>query len=73
MLYTPDERDTVIQETEFLHKPYPGAFSNTKHYIFVFHDSIFEAAADDAEARTFQGSMEDALDEMVQTMRTNSR
>jgi hypothetical protein len=41
-------------------KPYPGAFSDTKHYIFVFHDSIFEAAADDVDTRALQGSMGDA-------------
>jgi hypothetical protein len=49
--------------------PYPGAFSDLKHLIFVFHDSIFEAAANEFEVRTVEGSMGDAQDEMLQSMR----
>ena len=50
-------------------RPYPGAFSSTKHFIFVFHDSILEVAADDVEVLSFEGSMEAAQDEMLQEMR----
>jgi hypothetical protein len=47
----------------------PGAFSEMKHYIFVFHDSIFEVAAEGLELRTVEGSMQDAENEMLQSLR----
>ena len=50
-------------------RPYPGAFSELKHYIFVFHDSIFEVAAKDLELRAVEGSMQDAENEMLQSLR----
>jgi hypothetical protein len=53
-------------------KPYPGAFSDKKHFIFVFHDSIVEVAADDLRERSFDGSMIDAQGEMLQLMRDPS-
>jgi hypothetical protein len=50
-------------------RPNPGALSPKRHYIFVFHDSVFEAAADALEVKNLQGSMGDAQDQMSQTLR----
>jgi hypothetical protein len=59
-----------LRSAQYHHrKPYPGAFSDLKHFIFVFHDSIFEAAANEFKTRTVEGSMVDAQDEMLQSMR----
>lgn len=51
------------------HRPYPGAWSELKHFIFVFHDSIFEVAANGLEIRTVEGSIRDAENEMLQSLR----
>jgi len=50
-------------------KPYTGAFADLKHLIFVFHDSILEAAANGFDLRTVEGSMYDAREEMLKSMR----
>jgi hypothetical protein len=59
-----------LKAAQYYHRqPHPGAFSDLKHFIFVFHDSIFEAAANELEVRTVEGSMGDAQDEMLRSMR----
>jgi len=62
----------LIAAQYYHRKPYPGALSDLKHYIFVFHDSIFEAAAIDLEIRTVEGSMRDAENDMLESLRKRS-
>jgi len=50
-------------------RPYPGAYSNSKHYIFVFHDSIFEAVADGITVQSFFSSMDDAEGRMLELLK----
>jgi hypothetical protein len=60
--------------TEYVHpRPTPWIFDNCKHYIFTFHDSLFEAIADGFAVRHLHGSMYEAQDEMVQLMRIRRR
>jgi hypothetical protein len=55
---------------QYVHsRPFPGAFENSKHYIFTFHDSVFEAVADGVSVRSFPGSIRDAQEEMVDLIR----
>jgi hypothetical protein len=59
-----------LRAAQYCHgKSYAGAFSDLKHFIFVFHDSIFEVAANEIEVSTVEGSMGDAQDEMLQSIR----
>ena len=37
------------------HAPYPQAYDNSKHWIFVFKDSIFEIVAKSFTVREFRG------------------
>ena len=71
------ENSTLIRRliaAQYVHaRPYPGAFASTKHYIFTFHDSVFEAVADGISVRTFPGSIRDAQNEMLELIRVKSR
>jgi hypothetical protein len=59
---------------QYVHaRPFPGAFEKTKHYIFTFHDSVFEAVADGVSVRTFPGSIRDAQEEMLELIRAKCR
>jgi hypothetical protein len=56
---------------QYVHaRPYPGAFENKKHYVFTFHDSLFEAVADGISVRTFAGSIREAQVEMMDLINT---
>lgn len=55
---------------QYVHRtPFPAAYAKSKHYIFTFHDSLFEAVADELSVRTFPGSMRDAQQEMLELIR----
>lgn len=59
---------------QYVHsRPFPGAYEKSKHYIFTFHDSVFEAVADGVSVRTFPGSIRDAQEEMLALMRVRCR
>ena len=59
---------------QYVHpRPFPGAFENSKHYIFTFHDSVFEAVAHGVSVRTFPGSIRDAQEEMLELIRATCR
>jgi len=55
---------------QYVHpRPFPGAYESSRHYIFTFHDSVFEAVADGVSVRTFPGSIRDAQNEMLELIR----
>jgi len=55
---------------QYVHpRPFPGAYESAKHYIFTFHDSVFEAVANGVSVRTFPGSIRDAQNEMLELLR----
>lgn len=59
---------------QYVHpRPFPGAFKDSKHYIFTFHDSVFETVADTVSVRTFPGSIRDAQEEMLELIRAKGR
>jgi hypothetical protein len=59
-----------LVSAQYVHsRPFPGAFADSKHYIFTFHDSVFEAVADGVSVRTFPGSIRDAQEEMLELIR----
>jgi hypothetical protein len=61
-----------LAAAQYAHKQYRGTAASKKHFIFAFHDSIFEAAAEDLDIRTIQGSMADAVGEMAVMARTTA-
>jgi hypothetical protein len=59
---------------QYVHaRPFPGAFDRSRHYIFTFHDSVFEAIADGASIRSFPGSIREAQQEMLDIIRAGDR
>jgi hypothetical protein len=53
-------------------RPHPGAYSDSKHYVFVFHDSIFEAVADGVTVQSFFSSMDDARVKMLELLKSKA-
>lgn len=48
----------------------PEAFQNSKHFIFVFHDSVFECVADGLAHWVTEAAMETAQEQMLNLVRT---
>jgi len=46
----------------------PEAYSSLKHFLFTFHDSVFECVADNFSVEVKTGSIKSALREMVITI-----
>ena len=46
----------------------PSRFENDRHFIFVFHDSVFECVADGFEITIIRGSMRSAMKRMVKML-----
>jgi hypothetical protein len=48
----------------------PEAFQNSKHFVFVFHDSVFECVADDVEHWIVESAMESVHEQLLNLIRT---
>ena len=46
-----------------------SAYDDLRHFIFGFHDSTFECVAKDLSVETFRGSMQSAIQRMVEMLR----
>ena len=51
-------------------RPFPERYDNCKHYIFAFHDSIFEVAADGVAVRDLSGTVAERQQEIWRLLHT---
>ncbi len=66
-------KSQTIASTYFHPRPSPGVLDAASHYVFAFHDSVFECIADGYEIRIRTASQDGVLEEMLSLLRKGGR